>query len=174
MLQNAAVVVAVVDAVAVLKLDATPGRATMIRLRNKAKPNNFNRPLLSHLPRGQCMLWARYSSQLIRKARKMSTHAPFTPPFPVPKGYKPHTERTTTILLQDDNTAFLNPVQEFNRDLSVAVIRGWNQKRKEAMKTRWEDNKTFREAKEKRKAEKAARRLNHWNSTDISCQGVYL
>lgn len=102
----------------------------------------------------------------------MSTHAPFTPPFAVPKGYKPHTERTTTILLQDDNTAFLNPVQEFNRDLSVAVIRGWNQKRKEAMKARWEDNKTFREAKEKRKAEKAAREFCGVGPSDGSCQSV--
>lgn len=82
----------------------------------------------------------------------MSTHAPFTPPFPIPQGYKPHTERTTTILLQDDNTAFLNPVQEFNRDLSVAVIRGWNQKRKETMQVKWDERKAAREAKEKRKA----------------------
>jgi len=43
----------------------------------------------------------------------------------VPPGFKLHTENTSHILLPDNNEAFLNPVQEFNRDLSVACIRTW-------------------------------------------------
>ncbi|KAI0797923.1 N2,N2-dimethylguanosine tRNA methyltransferase [Abortiporus biennis] len=43
----------------------------------------------------------------------------------VPEGYKLHSENTSHILLPDNNGAFLNPVQEFNRDLSVACIRTW-------------------------------------------------
>ena len=46
-------------------------------------------------------------------------------PGVVPAGLIPYTEQSTTILLPDDNTAFLNPIQQFNRDLSVAVISTW-------------------------------------------------
>ena len=46
-------------------------------------------------------------------------------PGVVPAGLVPYTEQSTTILLPDDNTAFLNPIQQFNRDLSVAVISTW-------------------------------------------------
>ena len=44
----------------------------------------------------------------------------------VPDGYTLHTENTSHILLAS-NEAFLNPVQEFNRDLSVACIRVWSE-----------------------------------------------
>lgn len=47
------------------------------------------------------------------------------PAKPVPVGLTPYTEQSTTILLPDDNTAFLNPVQQFNRDLSIACISTW-------------------------------------------------
>jgi hypothetical protein len=60
---------------------------------------------------------------------------PYT--FPLPGGRPPrhhdHTESTTTILVPDDNIAFLNPVQQYNRDLSVSVIRAWNELRKEEL-----------------------------------------
>ena len=46
-------------------------------------------------------------------------------PGVVPAGLTPYTEQSTTILLPDDNTAFLNPIQQFNRDLSVATISTW-------------------------------------------------
>ncbi|ORX36858.1 S-adenosyl-L-methionine-dependent methyltransferase [Kockovaella imperatae] len=69
---------------------------------------------------------------------------PYTVPLPggIPLNHKPHTESKTTILLPSAG-AFLNPPQQFNRDLSVAVIRAWNERRKE-----------LAEAKYKAKAEK--------------------
>ena len=55
----------------------------------------------------------------------------WTTPLPdgVPSTHKEHTESRTTILLPNDHSAFLNPPQQFNRDMSVAVIRAWNERR---------------------------------------------
>jgi tRNA (guanine26-N2/guanine27-N2)-dimethyltransferase len=44
----------------------------------------------------------------------------------IPSGFRLYTENTSHILLSEDE-AFLNPVQEFNRDLSVACIRIWSE-----------------------------------------------
>jgi tRNA (guanine26-N2/guanine27-N2)-dimethyltransferase len=44
----------------------------------------------------------------------------------VPDGFTLHTENSSHILLSS-NEAFLNPVQEFNRDISVACIRVWSE-----------------------------------------------
>lgn len=66
----------------------------------------------------------------------MSTQPP--PDKPVPTGLTPYTEQTTTILLPDDNSAFLNPVQQFNRDLSIACISTWGQIWKEEAKADFE------------------------------------
>ncbi|KIM28758.1 hypothetical protein M408DRAFT_329214 [Serendipita vermifera MAFF 305830] len=55
----------------------------------------------------------------------------------VPPGYKLHTENSAHILLPDTNDAFLNPVQEFNRDLSVASIRVWAEERDAMKKQKW-------------------------------------
>ncbi|KIY72133.1 N2,N2-dimethylguanosine tRNA methyltransferase [Cylindrobasidium torrendii FP15055 ss-10] len=43
----------------------------------------------------------------------------------VPEGFKLHEENSTSILVAGE--AFLNPVQEFNRDLSVACITAWSE-----------------------------------------------
>lgn len=56
----------------------------------------------------------------------------------IPEGYKLHTENTSHILLPSTNDAFLNPIQEFNRDLSVACIRTWSQQLDQAKKAKWE------------------------------------
>lgn len=56
--------------------------------------------------------------------RKMSTPAP-PPAYVIPEGFTLHKENTSAILLPASNDTFLNPVQEFNRDLSVACIRTW-------------------------------------------------
>ena len=68
----------------------------------------------------------------------------------VPDGFTLHTENTSHILLPSNNEAFLNPVQEFNRDLSVAAIRVWSEELNRAKEERW------RQARERRlmKAEK--------------------
>ncbi|KAH8833663.1 N2,N2-dimethylguanosine tRNA methyltransferase [Flagelloscypha sp. PMI_526] len=52
------------------------------------------------------------------------------PSIVVPEGFRLHSENTTHILLGEDD-AFLNPVQEFNRDLSVACIKTWSQQSNE-------------------------------------------
>lgn len=55
----------------------------------------------------------------------------------VPAGYKLHTENSARLLLPDTNEAFLNPIQEFNRDLSIACIRVWAEEEEERKKSRW-------------------------------------
>ena len=55
----------------------------------------------------------------------------------VPSGFTLHSENTTHILLPSGNCAFLNPVQEFNRDLSVACIRVWSEEWNRAKETKW-------------------------------------
>ena len=69
-----------------------------------------------------------------------------TPPAPafqfdVPEGYSVHSENSAHILLPNDNGAFLNPVQEFNRDLSVACIRTWGDIMNEERKAKWEKDR---------------------------------
>lgn len=54
----------------------------------------------------------------------------------IPDGLRLHTENTSRILLSA-NEAFLNPVQEFNRDMSVACIRVWSEELNEAKEERW-------------------------------------
>jgi hypothetical protein len=55
----------------------------------------------------------------------------------VPEGFTLHTENTSHILLPSNNEAFLNPVQEFNRDLSVAAIRVWSEELNKKKEERW-------------------------------------
>ncbi|WAR61196.1 hypothetical protein PtB15_13B448 [Puccinia triticina] len=48
-----------------------------------------------------------------------------------PPGYKAHQEASTQILIKLENEqqpseAFINPVQEYNRDLSIAAIKAWS------------------------------------------------
>ncbi|KAF9264645.1 N2,N2-dimethylguanosine tRNA methyltransferase [Marasmius fiardii PR-910] len=64
----------------------------------------------------------------------MSTDA--TASIVVPEGFKLYTENNSHILLASDE-AFLNPVQEFNRDLSVACINVWSEQVSKAKEERW-------------------------------------
>jgi len=57
---------------------------------------------------------------------------------PVPDGFKAVKERNAIILLPLSNTTFLNPIQEYNRDLSVAVIKRYMKDTTAAAKTRYE------------------------------------
>ncbi|KIM49074.1 hypothetical protein M413DRAFT_438239 [Hebeloma cylindrosporum] len=54
----------------------------------------------------------------------------------IPDGLRLHTENTSHILLSA-NEAFLNPVQEFNRDMSVACIRVWSEELNKSKEERW-------------------------------------
>lgn len=67
-------------------------------------------------------------------ARFMNVSAGHTPV--VPDGFTLHTENTSHILLSS-NEAFLNPVQEFNRDISVACIRVWSEELDKSKAERW-------------------------------------
>ena len=75
--------------------------------------------------------------------------------IPVPPTHKTHSEASTTILIPRDNTAFLNPVQEYNRDMSVAVIRAWNEMRLEEMEGKWRRKKEWAGKKGKAKDEES-------------------
>lgn len=64
-------------------------------------------------------------------------NATSTAAIEIPLGFKLHTENTSYILLPDNNEAFLNPVQEFNRDLSVACIRTWAAEQAKIQESKW-------------------------------------
>ena len=63
------------------------------------------------------------------------------PPVTIPEGYTLHTENTSYILLPTENEAFLNPVQEFNRDLSVACIRVWSEELNKVKEAKWQQSR---------------------------------
>ncbi|KAH0826983.1 N2,N2-dimethylguanosine tRNA methyltransferase [Lanmaoa asiatica] len=69
---------------------------------------------------------------------------PEGPPIVVPEGFSLYTENNAHILISSKDEAFLNPVQEFNRDMSVACIRVWS----EELNNEKEDR--FRKAEERR------------------------
>ncbi len=54
----------------------------------------------------------------------------------IPDGFRLHTENTSHILLSA-NDAFLNPVQEFNRDISISCIRTWSEDLNRAKEEKW-------------------------------------
>jgi tRNA (guanine26-N2/guanine27-N2)-dimethyltransferase len=62
------------------------------------------------------------------------------PALTVPEGFTLHTENNSHILLPSSNEAFVNPVQEFNRDISVACIRVWSEELNRAKWAKWEQN----------------------------------
>lgn len=45
----------------------------------------------------------------------------------VPAGYTVHREASAEVLLADGRDVFINPIQEFNRDLSSLAIRTWSE-----------------------------------------------
>lgn len=81
-------------------------------------------------------------SRVLGYMRHMANHSPNF--ITVPDGFTLHTENTSHILLPSNNEAFLNPVQEFNRDLSVAAIRVWSEELNRTKEERW------RQARERR------------------------
>jgi tRNA (guanine26-N2/guanine27-N2)-dimethyltransferase len=78
----------------------------------------------------------------------------------VPDGFRLHTENTSHILLSSDE-AFLNPVQEFNRDLSVACIRVWSEEMDSIKEMRW---RKAQEKKTKHKNQKGSESSIHFSS----------
>ena len=90
--------------------------------------------------------------------RRCSTMATTSEPaqITIPEGYTLHSENTTRILLPPGNQAFLNPVQEFNRDLSVACIRTWTELVNGEKEAKWRRNQEKR-AKQAERGHKAKR-----------------
>jgi tRNA (guanine26-N2/guanine27-N2)-dimethyltransferase len=74
-----------------------------------------------------------------------------TLPVEVPEGFKLHTENKAKLLLAE-NEAFLNPVQEFNRDLSVACIKLFSEELDTLKEQKWR-------LREEAQAEKASKKL---------------
>ena len=102
----------------------------------KIIPRLFLRIIAPLGPRSASSSFVRFlhSSSLTRMAEQSS--------IVVPPGFKLHTENHTHILLPDSNEAFLNPVQEFNRDLSIACIRVWSEELDKTKETRWRESQT--------------------------------
>ncbi|KAF7976714.1 hypothetical protein HWV62_5885 [Athelia sp. TMB] len=59
------------------------------------------------------------------------------PPITIPDGFTLHTENTSHILLPSTTDTFLNPIQEFNRDLSVACITTWSEALNSTKEAKW-------------------------------------
>lgn len=64
-------------------------------------------------------------------------------------------EGSATIVLPSKETAFLNPVQEFNRDLSTLVIRTWGQVRNEEKRKKFLEGAAKRALNRRKRESKA-------------------
>lgn len=60
-------------------------------------------------------------------------------------------EGSATIVMPTASAAFLNPVQEFNRDISVLAIRAWSKIADTEAKKRWDARAAKRSAQPKGK-----------------------
>ena len=54
-------------------------------------------------------------------------------------GFLVQRENSARILIPEEAAAFFNPVQEFNRDLSVAAIRVWAERAERVKEARWRE-----------------------------------
>lgn len=59
----------------------------------------------------------------------------------VPTGYTVHREASAEVLLAEGRDVFINPIQEFNRDLSTLAIRTWSELANEQKRAKWERKK---------------------------------
>ncbi|KAM0787302.1 hypothetical protein ACM66B_007078 [Microbotryomycetes sp. NB124-2] len=84
-----------------------------------------------------------------------------------PPGFVAYTEATTSILFaapkdsvstsgdkQSQAPVFLNPVQEYNRDLSVVAIRAWSERRQKDKAAYWEEGVRRKWARRRARAER--------------------
>ncbi|KAF9423175.1 RNA methyltransferase tRNA(m5U54)methyltransferase [Podila epigama] len=72
---------------------------------------------------------------------------------PVPAGFKKVTEGKVTILFPDTNEVFYNPIQEFNRDISIAAIRTWDEIFQEERKLKADQKKARKDAQNAKRAQ---------------------
>ncbi|KAF8320025.1 N2,N2-dimethylguanosine tRNA methyltransferase [Clavulina sp. PMI_390] len=75
-----------------------------------------------------------------------------TPPnIVVPENYTLHQENSAYLLLPSEKGAFLNTIQEFNRDLSVACIKTWGERSNREKLARFQSNQSKGKAPAKKK-----------------------
>ncbi|KAF9158511.1 RNA methyltransferase tRNA(m5U54)methyltransferase [Mortierella sp. AD010] len=72
---------------------------------------------------------------------------------PAPAGFKKVTEGKATILFPDTNEVFYNPIQEFNRDTSIAAIRTWDEIFQEERSAKIAEKRARREANAAKRAQ---------------------
>lgn len=113
-------------------------------------------PLLRTLALSPLSRFCRLGTSSRNRFCSTMTTEPEPAQITIPEGYTLHTENTTHILLPPENQAFLNPVQEFNRDLSVACIRTWTELVNEEKEVKWRRNQE-RRAKQAERRPKAKR-----------------
>ncbi|KAI8138257.1 N2,N2-dimethylguanosine tRNA methyltransferase [Fennellomyces sp. T-0311] len=77
--------------------------------------------------------------------------------------YTPVTEGKATILFPKGNEVFYNPVQEFNRDMSIAAIRTWSELFLAEKQARIE--KKINNAKDEKAKKAAEEKLSHYVNT---------
>ncbi|KAJ3934919.1 MAG: N2,N2-dimethylguanosine tRNA methyltransferase [Lentinula lateritia] len=100
-----------------------------------------------------------------------SSSSTTSPPFPVPDGFKLHTENNAHILMSE-NEAFLNPVQEFNRDLSVACIRTWSEELNKAKDAKRAQTRQKRALRAKEESAKKRQRVSESDAIDIEPESL--
>lgn len=83
----------------------------------------------------------------------------------VPSGYTIHRESTTEVLLAEDRDVFINPIQEFNRDLSTLAIKTWSELFDKEKEQKWQQRK------EQRGLQKNKKRKHEENGSD-ECNGA--
>ncbi|KAG6851006.1 hypothetical protein H0H93_004493 [Arthromyces matolae] len=98
-----------------------------------------------------CLYTCLPNSRLAGSRLRMSTSSNLV----VPDGFTLHTENNSHILLES-NEAFLNPVQEFNRDTSVACIRVWSEELSKLKEERWRQKRESIAKKRKEKKRKTS------------------
>lgn len=124
------------------------------------------------------------SNTIKRNDSSDSSRRTFTWPSPsperlneLPSGYSTVTEGSATIALSPGNeSVFYNPVQAFNRDISVAAIQAWSQLCNEEARARFE-MKTEKKRRKKRRLScepngKTADQELHYSEVDSSKQDM--
>lgn len=77
---------------------------------------------------------------------------------PAPAGYRVHVEGRAGILVPDGSSTsipdkdkhqnvFVNPIQEFNRDVSIAAIRAWSEMVDAVKREQWEQKQAARKSR---------------------------
>ncbi|KAJ1927827.1 RNA methyltransferase tRNA(m5U54)methyltransferase [Tieghemiomyces parasiticus] len=90
----------------------------------------------------------------VKKALANPKPAPETVEFEGTE-YKLITEGQATILFPNTNEVFYNPVQQFNRDMSIAAIRTWSEIYFEEQQARADKKAALREARQAKSADSA-------------------